>query len=146
MGDYSAFAGTGSGADSRLTTTLAIRRRPESVRFGGGGQGGWMAIMGRDRPLDRALALQRITACLRRIEGSWSGHRKATAAFCSAAPSQPAHGLLWRPAPRRWLQGVIPAARRDDRYARGVGGAAARKINKIPAARRAEKTVSGSGR
>jgi len=29
---------------------------------------------------------------------------------------------------------VIPAARRDDRYARGVGGAAAREINKIPAA------------
>jgi hypothetical protein len=31
--------------------------------------------------------------------------------------------------------GVIPAARRVDWYARGVGGAAAREINKIPAAR-----------
>ncbi|MEA2731284.1 MAG: hypothetical protein QOF70_5759 [Acetobacteraceae bacterium] len=34
--------------------------------------------------------------------------------------------------------GLIPAARRVDRYARRVGVAAAREINKIPAARRAD--------
>jgi hypothetical protein len=40
-----------------------------------------------------------------------------------------------KPALIRVVRNVIPAARRADWYARGVGGAAAREIKKIPAAR-----------
>jgi ABC-type sugar transport system substrate-binding protein len=66
-----------------------------------------------------------------------------TAAMPGGMPQARAGGSEAFPPHPSWrfvfVNHVIPAARRDDRYARGVGGAAARKIHKIPAARRDDR-------
>jgi simple sugar transport system substrate-binding protein len=81
-----------------------------------------------DKMLRRAMLQTAAVGSTAAIPG---GMPQARAAGSEAFPPHPSWRFVF-------VNHVIPAARRDNRYARGVGGAAARKINKIPAARHAE--------
>src|SRR5690242_2408812 len=76
-------------------------------------------------------------ACARHDVEGWCAcahHDVEATGAARSAPMGPSPAMTRWERPRPTPRYVIPAARRDDRYARGVGGAAAREINKIPAA------------